>query len=125
PPGLRDLFEALRRIFGKLTYGLALQELRPGDVLERGDYRLETFAVAHRVTAIGYALVEEPRPGRFDAEAADALGVPIGPERGALQRGDPVTLADGRVLTPDLGVGAPRPGRTVVLAGGRCPAASV
>src|ERR687883_55546 len=28
PRGLRNLFEALRRIFGKLTYGLALRELR-------------------------------------------------------------------------------------------------
>ena len=29
---------------------------------------------------------------------ADALGVPFGPERGALQRGEAVTLADGRVV---------------------------
>src|ERR671922_374920 len=35
PPGLRELFDALRRIFGKLTYPLVLKELRPGDVLER------------------------------------------------------------------------------------------
>ena len=36
------------------------------------------------------------RPGRFDVATADALGVPFGPERGALQRGEAVTLADGR-----------------------------
>src|SRR5438128_7562723 len=59
PPGLSDLFEALRRIFGKLTYRLELEELRPGEILDRGDYRLETFAVAHAVSSIGYALVEE------------------------------------------------------------------
>src|SRR6266571_2415681 len=47
PPGLRDLFGSLRRIFGKLTYQYDLVELRPGDVLERGDYRLETFPVSH------------------------------------------------------------------------------
>src|SRR5678809_1008089 len=29
PPGLRELFGALRRIFGKLTYGLELVELAP------------------------------------------------------------------------------------------------
>src|SRR5207244_377873 len=125
PPGLHELFEALRRVFGKLTYRLELEELRPGVALERGDYRLETFGVAHRVPAIGYALVEEPRPGRFDVAAADALGVPVGPERGTLQRGEPVTLADGRVLTPDLVLGPARPGRKVVLAGDSGPAASV
>jgi ribonuclease Z len=35
PPGLRDLFGALRRVFGRLTYELRLVELRPGDALER------------------------------------------------------------------------------------------
>src|SRR5919198_4783896 len=37
PSGLKDLFGALRRVFGRLTYALELVELRPGDVLERGD----------------------------------------------------------------------------------------
>ena len=72
PPGLRDLFDALRRIFGKLTYTVELKELRPGDELIREDYRLRAFAVAHGVSAVGYALVEDERPGRFDVQAADA-----------------------------------------------------
>src|SRR2546425_7049352 len=55
PPGLRDLFGSLRRIFGNLTYHYELVELRPGDVLERGDYRMETFAIAHGVSGIGYS----------------------------------------------------------------------
>jgi ribonuclease Z len=125
PPGLRDLFTALRRIFGKLTYPYELVELQPGVALERGDYRLATFPVDHRVSAVGYALVEEPRPGRFDVEAADALGIPVGPERGALQRGENVTLADGRVIEPGAVVGPARPGRKVVLTGDTAPSASV
>src|SRR5207244_9353246 len=108
PPGLQELCVSLRRIFGRLTYRYELVELRPGDVLERGDYRLATFPVAHGVSALGYALVEEPRPGRFDVEAADALGVPAGPERGALHGGDPVALAGGRPSTPDPVPGPPR-----------------
>src|ERR671917_1969650 len=47
PPGLRDLFGALRRIFGRLTYEYALVELRPGDALERDGYQLLAFAVQH------------------------------------------------------------------------------
>src|SRR6059036_1156047 len=50
PRGLTDLFGSLRRIFGKLTYPYELLELVPGDVLERGEYRLEAFAVAHGVS---------------------------------------------------------------------------
>jgi ribonuclease Z len=73
---------------------------------------------------VGYALVEEPRPGRFDVEAADALGVPV-PARGLLQRGDSVELDDGQVVTPDSVLGPPRPGRKVVLAGDTAPSATV
>src|ERR1700755_1681941 len=55
PPGVGDLFGALKRIFGKLTYRVELHELEPGDVLERDGYNLVTFAPAHGVSAVGYA----------------------------------------------------------------------
>jgi ribonuclease Z len=125
PPGLDDLFRSLRRIFGKLTYEHTLVELQPGDALDRGEYVLSTFPVAHGVSAVGYALVEPPRPGRFDVDAAAALGVPPGPERGLLQRGESVTLPDGRAVSPEDVLGPARAGRKVVLAGDGPPAGSV
>src|SRR3984893_2982780 len=36
PPGLRDLFGALRRVFGRLTYEFELVEVGPGGRLARG-----------------------------------------------------------------------------------------
>jgi ribonuclease Z len=120
PPGLAELFAALKRIFGKLTYNVELQELEPGDVLERDGYNLVTFAPAHGVSAVGYALVEEPRPGRFEVDAADGLGV-APPQRGLLQRGESIELSDGRVVTPDAVLGPPRAGRKLVLAGDTAP----
>ena len=45
---------------------------------------------------------------RFDVERAESLGVPFGPERGALQRGDAVELAGGRVVTPEDVLGPAR-----------------
>ena len=125
PPGLEDLFRSLRRIFGRLTYEYALVELEPGDTLDRDEYVLSTFPVSHGVSAVGYALVEPPRPGRFDVDAADALGVPSGPERGLLQRGESVTLSDGRAVTPPDVLGPARPGRKVVLAGDGAPSGTV
>lgn len=121
PPGLVDLFAGLRRVFGKLSYRLDLVEVRPGDTLERDSYRLLAFPVDHGVSAVGWALAEDERPGRFDNEAADRLGVPFGPERGALQRGEPITLPDGRVLAPSEVVGPARPGRRVVIPGDTAP----
>ena len=125
PRGLVDLLGSLKRVVGKLTYEVRLVELEPGDVLERDGYRLATFAVSHGVRSVGWSLIEASRPGRFDVECADALGVPNGPERGALQRGEPVTLSDGRTVTPEQVLGAPRPGRKLVLTGDTAPSEAI
>ncbi|MBN2489413.1 MAG: ribonuclease Z, partial [Planctomycetes bacterium] len=53
---------------------------------------------------------EDPRPGRFDAARARALGIPEGPVRAALQRGETVAV-HGRSVRPEAVVGPPRPGR--------------
>jgi ribonuclease Z len=125
PPGLRELFGSLGRVFGRLTYPVETVELRAGEALERDGYTILVFPVHHGVSAVGYAVVEDPRPGRFDADAADALGVPNGPERKALQQGESITLADGRVLTPDAVLGEARRGRRIVLPGDTAPAEAV
>ena len=125
PRGLRELLATLKRIFGRLTYPFDAVELDAGEGLERDGYRLETFAVDHGVPAVGYALVEAERPGRFDVEVAGRIGVPDGPERGVLQRGGTVALADGREVRPDDVLGPPRAGRKIVLTGDTAPAKSV
>jgi ribonuclease Z len=121
PRGLDELLQSLRRIIGRLTFDLAVIELAADAVLPRDGYALRTFRARHGRDAIGYALVEEVRPGRFDVEAADALEVPFGRERGTLQNGEAVTLADGRVVTPEQVLGEARPGRKVVLTGDTAP----
>jgi ribonuclease Z len=116
PRGLVDLLASLKRVVGKLTYDLKLVELESGDVLERDGYRLATFGVEHGVSALGWSLIESTRPGRFDVEAADRLGVPNGPARGALQRGETV----GNVKPEDV-LGPPRAGRKLVVTGDTAP----
>jgi ribonuclease Z len=125
PRGLVDLIGSLKRVVGRLSYEVRLIELEPGDVLERQGYRLATFAVSHGVSALGWSLMESSRPGRFDVEGADALGVPNGPERGVLQRGDAVTLNDGRTVTSEQVLGPPRAGRKIVITGDTAPSEAI
>ena len=125
PRGLVDLLGSLKRVVGKLSYEVRVVELEPGDVLERDGYRLAAFEVAHGVPAVGWSLIEATRPGRFDVETADALGVPSGPARGALQRGEPVTLPDGSVVNADQVLGPPRPGRKIVITGDTAPSETI
>ena len=125
PRGLVDLLASLKRVVGRLSYEVRVNEVEPGDVLERDGYRLATFAVAHAVSSLGWALIEATRAGRFDVERADALGVPNGPERGALQRGEAVTLSDGRSVAPDDVLGPSRPGRKIVMTGDTAPSEQI
>ena len=117
PRGLDELFATLRRIFGRLTYPVEIVELEPGARLERDGYsstRSRSTIASH---AIGYALVEDERPGRFDVEEATRLGVPDGRERGAAPaRGerDPCGRASGPARA--MSSASARAGRKVVLA---------
>jgi ribonuclease Z len=120
PRGLRDLFKTLSRVIGRTGYPLELIELDPGDAVPLEDAEVRAFQVEHSVRANGYALVEEDRPGRFDLEAAQQLGVPEGPAFAALQRGESVEGASGSVRPEDV-IGESRPGRIVVITGDTAP----
>jgi ribonuclease Z len=116
PPGLRSLFADLRVLIGRPPFELNLVELQPNDEVRRDDYRVAAFEVRHRVRAYGYAIVEDERPGRFDAARARELGVQEGPDFGRLQRGEAVSG-----VTPEDVMGPARPGRKVVLSGDTSP----
>jgi ribonuclease Z len=120
PPGTTALLERLRPVYGRPRYGLTIRDLEPDEPVRRGDLEIVPFAVRHRAASFGYALVEDERPGRFDAELAERLGVTPGPDFGRLQRGETIVG-----VRPDQVVGEPRPGRRVVVTGDTAPTDAV
>ncbi|MEO7998737.1 MAG: ribonuclease Z [Gemmatimonadaceae bacterium] len=109
----------------RITFAVEVTELSEGQSVARDDYHVASFPVEHRGTsAIGYALVEEHRLGRFNPDIARELGIPEGPLWGQIHRGQAVTLEDGRIIQPSELVGAARRGRKIVLTGDTrpCPA---
>src|SRR4051794_41296498 len=122
PSGLIGLFDALRRIFGRLRYEVELVELEPGEGVEHEGFEMGAFAVEHRMTALGYAYVEPERPGRFDVDAARGLGIKDDRDFGRLQRGETVAVggAEGR---PQQGPGDPPHGPKGGITGGTAPPA--
>jgi len=122
--GRRVLGAALGVGVERASFEIEIVELEPGAVLGRGDYDLRVFPAEHGGGALGYALVEHERLGRFNPDRARELGVPEGPLWGKLQRGQTVTLADGTAVTPETIVGAPRPGRKLVYTGDTRPCAA-
>src|SRR5579864_6238619 len=79
PRGLQELLTQAQRLAGRVRFELQLHELAPGDELARDGYKIAPVKVAHRGTALGYVLYEDPRPGVFDTEAAIRLGLTPGP----------------------------------------------
>jgi ribonuclease Z len=117
----------------RAPFPVEIHEIAAGDVLQRSDYDLEIFAVEHGRHAVGFALREHERLGRFDPEKARELGIPEGPLWGRIHRGETVefdaTAPDGsterrRVAAADL-VGPARPGRALVYTGDTRPCESV
>jgi ribonuclease Z len=120
PPGLGDLFTALARIFGRISYDLELIELGEGEAIPHEGYEVRSFPVEHRMRAYGYAVVEDGRPGHLDPQRAAELGVTHGPDLGRLQRGEEVEGAKGTVK-PSQVMGEGRSGRKVVITGDSTP----
>lgn len=101
----------------RVPFEVRIHELSPGDAVARGVYDVTTFRTQHRGgLSLGYAVVEHPRLGRFDAEKAREMGIPEGPLWGKLHHGQPVEV-DGRVFRAEDVVGPERPGRRVVYTG--------
>lgn len=101
----------------RLAFDVRIHEVRAGDRVRRDGCDLVAFATEHRTPSVGWALVEDARPGRFHPERAIALGVPKGPRWGELQRGRSVALDDGRVVHAADVVEPPRRGRKVAVTG--------
>jgi ribonuclease Z len=98
-------------------FKIVVQEIKSGDEVAFDGYKVVAKETRHTIYALAYALVENDRPGRFNKEGALALGVPEGKAFGQLQRGESVTLDDGRVVTPGMVLGPARKGRKVVYTG--------
>jgi len=125
PPGaLRILTRAIELGYERTPFPIEISELEAGAKLSRKGYDLEVFAVDHP-RAVGYALREHERLGRFDPARARALGIPEGPLWGRVHRGELITLPDGREIGPEELVGPTRAGRLVVLTGDTRPTETV
>jgi ribonuclease Z len=125
PPGtveFTELFKALG--YFNLKYEIRGIRLTPGDTVEGKGYIIRALETEHNIPSLGYALIENSRPGRFNKEKAVKLGIPPGPLFAILQKGNPVEI-NGRLIRPEDVMGASRPGRKIVYSGDTRPCEAV
>ena len=121
--GRRALDRVRDLIFGVVLRGarppvnIELIDVQPGILLDNNQFEVRAFPVRHRGPGcLGYRFSEKPRRP-FLVDRAEALGVPAGPVRRDLVNGQPVTLADGRVISPEDVMGPARPGLSIAVTG--------
>jgi ribonuclease Z len=96
---------------------LYFREIGPGTFFEADDFTVTAFPVTHRgPDCLGY-LFEEKARRPFLPEKATELGVPFGPERRLLVQGEAITLADGRIISPDDVLGPLQRGTKLMVVG--------
>jgi len=117
--GIRAFVEAIKEtVQFVLTFPVEITEIEEaGLVCREKEYEVHAVSVDHVVPSLAYALIEKPRPGKFNPKRAEALGVPEGPMWSRLQHGSAVKLPNGRIVKPEEVVGEPRPGRKIVYSG--------
>ena len=103
--------------YERLPITIHLRELSPGVFFTGKNFSLSTFPVTHRGPGCFGFTFQENTHRPFLAEKAEALGVPAGPERRQLVEGEAITLADGRVITPEMVLGEEVPGTKLVCIG--------
>ncbi len=120
--GPRDLADYLEYMQGfsrfKFRYAVSVHEVAPRAEAARWDcgaVTVSTRRLDHGIPTLGFRVEEKPKPGKFDVQAAEQLGVPPGPQRARLQAGETVRLADGSTVRPEQVLGPPRPGRKVAI----------
>ena len=112
----RVLHHAVHLGFDRPSFPVHVEELKDGQSVEFDEWRVQAVAVHHAVPALGFALMEAPRLGRFDISKARALGIPEGPLYGRLHKGETVEW-EGKTIAPSDLVGPSRRGRKVVYSG--------
>ncbi|MFC5448262.1 ribonuclease Z [Paenibacillus aestuarii] len=119
PVGVKRFIDTALEVSGAhLSYTLNVVEIeREGLLFEDETFLVETARLEHRIECFGYRIIEKDQPGKLQLDKLAELGVPAGPIYGKLKQGHTVTLEDGRVLQGADFVGAPIPGRKVVILG--------
>ena len=127
PVGIKEFIKAIQRtVQFVLTYQVEICEIEnEGVVCEENEYYVQVAQTDHVIPSFAYALIEKPRPGKFNPEKADRLGIPEGPLWSKLQHGEKVKLPTGKVVTPEQVVGSPRVGRKIVYSGDTRPVKSL
>lgn len=118
PPPLKKLldflFEETKTRIGYEVHYLAIENRV---LVNTHEYQIVAKLTQHTIPNFAFAFIEKPKPGRFNREKAEELGIPRGRLWKKLQLGFTIKTPSGLIVKPEDVLGPPREGIKVVYTG--------
>jgi ribonuclease Z len=119
PPGIREFITQTQRTLEyQVNFPIHIIEWspdNPGPAFSDDQARILWQPVKHTRFCLGYRFEELDRPGKFNPAMAQALGVPMGPLWGKLQKGEEVEISPAKIVQPSQVLGPARRGRHIAF----------
>ena len=121
PKGIDEFLAANIKIlnFG-LPFSILITIVNEGKIYENNKFLIHAAKANHSITAFSYLFEEKDKPGRFNVQKANELGIPEGELWNKLQNGEEVNN-NGKIIRPEQVLGTKRPGKKIGISGDTMP----
>ncbi|USE37024.1 ribonuclease Z [Endozoicomonas sp. SCSIO W0465] len=120
PDGVQQFVEAALHYAGVSELPFSIEFIRtdqPAFKYQDSQVAVTAHQLSHRVPSFAYRFVEKTVSTQLNIAQLNALGVPRGELWGRLQKGQTVTLEDGRQILPEQVLQPPPASRIAIIAG--------
>ena len=121
PKGIDEFLAANIKIlnFG-LPFSILITIVNEGTIYENNKFLIHAAKANHSITAFSYLFEEKDKPGRFNVEKAQKLGIPEGELWNKLQNGIDI-INNEKIIKPEQVLGEKRPGKRIGISGDTTP----
>ena len=121
PKGIDEFLAANIKILNfSLPFSILITIVSEGKMYENNKFLIHAAKANHSITAFSYLFEEKDKPGRFNVQKANELGIPEGELWNKLQNGEEVSN-NGKLIRPEQVLGTKRPGKKIGISGDTMP----
>lgn len=121
PKGIDEFLAANIKILNfSLPFSILITIVSEGKMYENNKFLIHAAKANHSITAFSYLFEEKDKPGRFNVQKANELGIPEGELWNKLQNGEEVNN-NGKTIRPEQVLGTKRPGKKIGISGDTMP----
>ncbi len=121
PNGIEEFIAANIKVLNfRLSFPVLITIIKEGKIFEDEKFSIHVCNANHSITSFSYLVEEKDKPGRFNLDKANQLGIPEGKLWSDLQKGQEITI-NGIAIKSDQVLGEKRPGKKIGISGDTMP----